>query len=180
MTMKAKPRGAKQLAAFMPDIIAKALSDRGVSEVALISDWAAIVGERVASYARPIQLQWPPRAPRRSPETEAAGATLVLRVEGAFALEAQHCAANIVVRVNGHLGWRCVARVAFRQGPLPEPAMKSVGPPPPPSLEAEQVARRTAAMVDDVELREALTRLGARAIDRSAARARALPPSNES
>ena len=169
MTMKAQPRGAKQLAAFLPNIIERALSDRGISEALLISDWAAIVGERVAGYARPIQLQWPPRAPRRSPDTPTAGATLVLRVEGAFALEAQHCAANIIARINGRLGWRCIERVAFRQGPLPAPAVKRAGPPPPPSLEAEAEARRTAAAIEDTELRKALARLGARAIDRSAA-----------
>jgi len=39
----------------------------------------------------------------------------VLRIDGAFALEAQHAAATIVARVNAHLGWRCVARLAFRQ-----------------------------------------------------------------
>ena len=42
-----------------------------------------------------------------------------LRVEGAFALEAQHSAAIILDRVNAHLGWRCVEKIAFRQGPLP-------------------------------------------------------------
>ncbi|HTR13997.1 MAG TPA: DciA family protein [Roseiarcus sp.] len=173
MTMKAQPRGAKQLAAFMPDIIEKALIDRGISEAVLISDWAAIVGERVAGYARPIQLQWPPRAPRRSPDTPTAGATLVLRVEGAFALEAQHCAANIIARINGRLGWRCIERIAFRQGPLPAPAMKRAGPPPP-TLEAEAEARRAAEAVVDADLRTALARLGARAIDRSAAQTRGL------
>ena len=178
MTMKAQTRGAKPLAAFVPDIIAKALSSRGISEAALISDWAAIVGERVAGYARPIELQWPARPPRRSPDAPAAGATLVLRVEGAFALEAQHCATTIVARVNGHLGWRCIARVVFRQGPLPAPAAKKASAPRPPSLEAETEAQRMAASVDDVELREALTRLGARAIDRSTARGRALPLAN--
>lgn len=174
MSMKARLRGAKQLAAFMPDIIEKALAERGISEAVLISDWAAIVGERVASYARPIQLQWAPRAPKRNPEAPATAATLVLRIEGAFALEAQHSAASILARVNGHLGWRCIERVAFRQGPLPEPSTKRTGPPPPPSREAEAEARRTAATIEDMELREALTRLGARALDSSSARARTL------
>ena len=162
-------RGAKALAEFVPEIIEEALAARGVSKASLIADWPAIVGESIARYARPIELQWRPRPARRDPETAIAPATLVLRVEGAFALEAQHNAAIIAARVNAHLGWRCVEKIAFRQGPLPPPKEKR-RPPPPPSAEAEAEARTAAAAIGDDGLREALTHLGARAIDRSARR----------
>jgi hypothetical protein len=160
-------RGAKALVEFLPGIIEEALAARGLSEASLIADWPAIVGESVARYARPIQLQWPPRATRRDPEAPIAPATLVLRVEGAFALEAQHNAAVIAARVNAHLGWRCVEKIAFRQGPLP-PLREKRRPPPPPSAEAEAEARTASATIENEDLREALTRLGARAIDQSA------------
>jgi hypothetical protein len=160
-------RDAKALAEFMPEIIEEALAARGLSEASLIADWPAVVGESIARYARPVQLQWPPRAARRDPETPIAPATLVLRLDGAFALEAQHNAAIIAARVNAHLGWRCVEKIAFRQGPLP-PLKEKRRPPPSPSAEAEAEARTAAAAIDDDDLREALTRLGARAIDRSA------------
>jgi hypothetical protein len=88
---------------------------------------------------------------------------LVLRVDGAFALEAQHAAAVIVERVNAHLGWRCVDKVAFRQGPLV--AAPPPRPAPPPSAAAEARAGALAQGIEDEELRRALTRLGARAID---------------
>ncbi len=91
-------------------MIEQALAARGLSEASLIADWPAIVGESVARYARPLQLQWPPRPAKRDPEAPIAPATLVLRVDGAFALEAQHSAAIIVERVNAHLGWRCVGK----------------------------------------------------------------------
>ncbi len=162
-------RGAKALAEFMPEIIEEALAVRGLSEASLIADWPAIVGESIARYARPVQLQWRPRAARRDPETPIAPATLVLRVEGAFALEAQHNAAIIAARVNAHLGWRCVEKIAFRQGPLPPPKEKR-RPPPSPSAAAEAEARAAAATIENEDLREALTRFGARAIDRSARR----------
>ncbi len=160
-------RGAKALAELMPGILEEALAARGLSEASLIADWAAIVGEAIARYARPIQLQWPPRAVRRDPDAPIAPATLVLRVEGAFALEAQHNAAVIAQRVNAHVGWRCVEKVAFRQGPLP-PKKERRHAPSPPSAKAESQARTATARVESQELREALTRLGARAIDRSA------------
>jgi hypothetical protein len=88
-------------------------------------------------------------------------------VEGAFALEAQHHAPVIVARVNAHLGWRCVERVAFRQGPLP-PLRQERRPAPAPTAEAKAEATRCVGAIEDDELREALTRLGARAIDKNA------------
>ncbi len=165
--MKPVRRGAKPLAEFMPEVIEATLAARGLSEASLIADWPAIVGETIARYARPIQLQWPPRPPRRDPEAALAPATLVLRVDGAFALEAQHGAGIIVARVNAHLGWRCVDKIAFRQGPLP-PAKERRRMPPAPSGEAVAAASRAAASIEDGELREALAHLGARAIDKAA------------
>ena len=164
--MTAQRRGAKPLAALIGGVIDEALAARGLSEASLITDWPAIVGEAIARYARPLQLQWPPRPAKRDPEARAAPATLILRVDGAFALEAQHNAAVIIERVNAHLGWRCVERIAFRQGPLP-PLREKRRPQPAPSAEAQAEAREAAAAIEDEALREALTRLGARAIDRS-------------
>ena len=143
--MKPARRGAKRLAEFTPGLIAEALAARGLGEASLIADWPAIVGETFARHARPIELQWPPRAARRDPETPARPATLVLRVEGAFALEAQHSASVIVARVNAHLGWRCVDKIAFRQGPLP-PLEDRRRLAPPPSDAAEAAARAAAAL----------------------------------
>ena len=173
--MKPPRRGAKALAEFMPEIIEEALAARGLSEASLVADWPAIVGESIARYARPIQLQWPPRAAKRDPEASIAPSTLVLRVDGAFALEAQHSAAIIVARVNAHLGWRCVEKVAFRQGPLP-PLRQERRSLAAPSADAELEASKAASSVEDEALRTALTRLGARAIDQAARRLQAARP----
>ncbi len=161
--------GAKPLDELMLAVIDEAVAARGLSETGLISDWPAIVGAVIAGYARPLQLQWPPRPAKRDPETPVAPATLVLRVDGAFALEAQHNAAIIVERVNAHLGWRCVDRVAFRQGPLPR-LRERRQPPPVPGDAAETEARKATAAIGDEGLREALARFGAHAIERSARR----------
>jgi hypothetical protein len=170
--MKRGRGGAKPLAEFTPGLIAEALAARGLSETSLIADWPAIVGDALARHARPIELQWPPRAAKRNPDAPTVPATLVLRVEGAFALEAQHSASVIVARVNAHLGWRCIDKIAFRQGPLP-PVKEKRRPAPVPTDAAEAAARAAASPIVDDELRDAVTRLGARAIDRSARLARA-------
>jgi hypothetical protein len=165
--MKRARGGAKPLAEFTPGLIAEALAARGLSETSLIADWPAIVGEALARHARPIELQWPPRAAKRDPDAPTLSATLVLRVEGAFALEAQHSASVILARVNAHLGWRCIDKIAFRQGPLP-PLKEKRRTAPLPSGAAEAAASAAASTIVDDELRDAVTRLGARAIDRSA------------
>jgi hypothetical protein len=103
-----------------------------------------------------------------------APATLVLRVDPAFALEAQHAAPIIVQRVNAHLGWRCVGRVAFRQGPL-APTRQRHHAPPAPSEAARVRAAALAAPIADDELRLALAQLGAHAIDQEARRRRREP-----
>jgi len=160
-----KPRGfAAPLAACLGDLLGPTLAARGLGEASLITHWPEIVGNAIAAYARPIQLQWPPRGGRSDPEQANAPAILVLRIDGAFALEAQHAAATIVARVNAHLGWRCVARLAFRQGPLP-PLAKPRTRRPPPSARAMTSARELAGAIEDEALREALARFGARVID---------------
>jgi hypothetical protein len=165
--MKRARDGAKPMAEFTSGLIAEALAMRGLGETSLIADWPSVVGETLARYARPIELQWPPRAAKRDPDAPIVGATLVLRVESAFALEAQHSASVIVARANAHLGWRCVDKIAFRQGPLP-PVKTKRRAALPPSDAAEAAARAAASPIVDEGLRDAVTRLGARAIDRSA------------
>jgi hypothetical protein len=163
---RGKTRGwAEPLGALLKGVVEPTLAARGLGETSLVTDWPDIVGADIARFARPIQLQWPPRGAKRGVE-ESAPATLVLRVDGAFALEAQHASAIIVERVNAHLGWRCVDRIAFRQGPLVElkPKRRAA---PPPSVAAQAEAAALAQPIDDEELRVALTKLGARAIDRA-------------
>ena len=165
--MKRARGGAKSLAELTPGLVAEALAARGLGETSLIADWPAIVGETLARHARPIELQWPPRAAKRDPDAPIAPATLVLRVESAFALEAQHSAPMIVARANAHLGWRCVDKIAFRQGPLP-PLKAKRRPAAAPSDAAKDAARAAASPIVDDGLRNAVTQLGALAIDKSA------------
>ena len=90
-------------------------------------------------------------------------ATLILRVEGVFALELQHLAPMLVERVNAHLGWRCIGKLALRQAPLQgRPPAKP--PPSPPSPAAVERARDLVAGIEDDALRKALVRLGSRVL----------------
>jgi hypothetical protein len=159
---KARP-WASPLGDFVGPLVEPVLAKHGFGESSLIADWPAIVGANLAGGCRPIRLQWPPRAPKRDPGAPAEPATLVLRVEGAMSLEIQHSAAVIVERVNAHLGWNCVGRLAFRQGPL-EKAASRVRRKSTPGAKAISKGRAAAAGVESEDLRAALERLGARAI----------------
>jgi hypothetical protein len=161
---KRKPL-ATSLGAHLGAVLSPTLAARGLSESSLITHWPEIVGLDIARFARFERLNWPPRGAARDPLEALAPATLILRIDGAFAIEAQHLSQLIAERVNTHLGWRCVAKVAFRQGPLPTPTPRRRIRPPSPEALAE--ARGIGAGVEDDELREALTRLGARVIDRA-------------
>jgi hypothetical protein len=152
----------QSLAELVGAAVDPTLAKQGFGQSSLILHWADVVGARVAACCEPIKLQWPPRARERAPDAPIEPATLVLRVIGAMAIEIQHMAPQIVERVNAHLGWRAVGRLAIRQGPLERAAGPAQVAPPDP--EAVDQARRVTEGIEDPQLREALTLLGARAI----------------
>ncbi len=128
-------------------------------------NWDDIVGERLAANSRPIKLQWPPRPPGRGPDVPVQAATLLIRVEGGFALELQHMADQVLARINSHLGWRCVGRLAFRQGPIDRLDRAKAGRRSPTAI-AVAAAGAEVADISDEALRAALTRLGAHVLTR--------------
>ncbi|MCA9269663.1 MAG: hypothetical protein KDA41_14380, partial [Planctomycetales bacterium] len=77
--------------------------------------------------------------------------------------EIQHLAPVLIERVNSHLGWRCVGRIALRHEPF-TPKRKAVRKPPVADPRAQAEAERLAAGIEDVALRAALTRLGTAAL----------------
>ncbi len=95
---------AKPLADLIDDCLAPALAAQGFAGRAIVSLWPEIVGERLAARTRPLKIDWPRRRP--APGDVSDPATLVVRVEGAFALDMQQLAPLVLERVNTHLGWR--------------------------------------------------------------------------
>ncbi|WP_096703172.1 DUF721 domain-containing protein [Magnetospirillum sp. 15-1] len=128
----------------------------GFAGGALVVDWPAIVGSAVASHTLPLSIKFPPK--------ERTEGTLVVKVDsGAFALEMQHLEPLILERINGYFGWKAVARLKLRQGPLPESTTKAKpAPAAPPQPDAPLPAGDRLAQVEDPELREVLERLGRR------------------
>ncbi len=147
---------AKPLAELIDDCIAPALAAQGFAGRAIVSLWPEIVGERLAARSRPLKIDWPRRRP--APGEASEPATMVVRVESAFALEMQHLGPLLVERVNTHLGWRAVGKLVLKQGPVAAPVTAK----PAPKLDNETAARVEAQVsgVADEGLREALAKLG--------------------
>ncbi len=164
--------GGRPLADWVDGCIAPALARFGFGEVDIVSGWADIAGPRVAAFAEPVEIKWPRKgASSKTPKLDAPAepgggrppATLVVRVDGAFALELQHLAPLLIERINAHLGWRCIGKLALRQAPLAgRPARAAPVPPPKPAAVA--AAQGLTGGIEDEALRDALVRLGARAL----------------
>jgi hypothetical protein len=158
----------KSWARPLADLVAGALdpvvAKQGFGQSDVILNWDDIVGARLAAVCEPIRLQWPVRPKNAPPQRAPEPATLILRVESGFALELQHMAGLLIERVNTRLGWRCIGKISLRQGPLPRatPAPERRRPP---GAEAQLAAAAATQGVDHADLRDALTRLGARVLE---------------
>ncbi|MBS9476810.1 DUF721 domain-containing protein [Ancylobacter radicis] len=147
-------RGPKPLADLIDATIAESCRQRGLASVEIVTRWADIVGEALAARAVPIKLAWPSR--QDSPEP----GVLHVRVEGGYAIELQHDAPVVIERVNRYFGWRCIGRLALRQGPVPvlrPPRRRFIEPG---EAECAAIASRLGPF-DDPGLAAALARLGA-------------------
>lgn len=151
-------RGAQPISALLENAIEPALRAKGFASSAIHMHWAEIVGPELARWSEPASLRWPPRPPGAVATKE--GATLTIRVEGAFALDLQHRAPQVVDRINGYFGWRCVERLTFKQGPVrkPQPAPRRAKPEL--TVDASRRLDRLLEPVDSPTLKAALARLG--------------------
>jgi hypothetical protein len=160
----ARPR---PLAELIDVSLGRALAAQGFATSDVLVAWPDIVGERLAAATQPLKIEWPRRRAGADPTARPDPATLVIRVESAFALDVQHLAPVIVERVNAHYGWRCIGKLVLKQGPVRRPGSARRSPSPPlPEADRARIADAVAG-VDEEGLRGALDRLG-QAIARTA------------
>lgn len=125
---------------------------RGFADGRVVADWAEIVGPLLARSSLPLRIVYPQGA-----RTDG---TLHLKIApGGLATEIQHVEPILIERINGHFGYRAVARLRLVQGPLPPPPPAPEAPAP---LDAEAEARLKHALegVRDPALRTRLESLG--------------------
>ncbi|WP_085771035.1 DUF721 domain-containing protein [Methylocystis bryophila] len=150
----------RRLAELVNRALDPLIAKQGFGETALLTQWETVVGARLAAICEPERLKWPPRPKNPPKEAPIQAATLMLRVEPGFGLDVQHMAGALIDRINAHLGWRCVARIAMRQEPLRRaaPKRRPEATPRDPDLRAR--AEAATQGIADEALRRALTKLG--------------------
>ena len=126
---------------------------RGLADGAIVRHWSAIVGPEFARYTAPEKLVFP--------TGERAAGTLHLRVSsGSAATLIQHQEPAILERINGYFGYRAVARLALKQGPLPVAADVPAERDPVLPEDEERALSASLTSIEDEELRDALQSLG--------------------
>jgi len=167
----ARPRNtsfvpAKAVGTFVPRLTQKAFEKYGFSAATLLTDWAAIVGKVLARDTLPERLKWP-RGVEAYGETVAGdegrpGATLILKVDPARALDIDYKRAQILERINSYFGYRAVAEIKLVQGAIPAHQGRSLPAQPTASRAApalRPVIATDMSQVMDEGLRAALERL---------------------
>ena len=166
---RAKPfrKGPRALGELAPKALSPAAARLGFGQSDIILHWPDIAGERLAQVSEPERLRWPVQ-PKNAAESGPEPASLILRVEGAFAIEVQHLSQLLIQRINTRLGWRCVGRIVIRQGPVRRRTV-GCGKAPQPPEHAMRAAARVTDGIAEGKLRAALNRLGARVLSSSTA-----------
>jgi hypothetical protein len=152
-----RPNSAKtrSVGEFLPSLMRPAFEKYGFSSAAILTDWAALAGPELAAYTAPERLKWPRQKPGEDSKGAArqTGATLVLRVVGARALEVEHRRPQIIERLNASFGYRAVAEIRLVQAPMEKRETRPARPAPLPQPAAglEHIAEE--------RLRSAIARL---------------------
>jgi len=123
-----KPRSARPLSDLVRPALADAFKAQGFAAADILRCWPEIAGERLASHSLPLRIVWPPRRKDGARDAPQEPATLILKVESAFALDVEMAGAQIIERINAVFGWRCVGRLRLRQGPVTGPPAEKAAP----------------------------------------------------
>ena len=99
-TDKRHPYGPRPIGALLPALTRSAFRRRSPAAAQIMTDWPEIVGPALSQLTAPRRLQ---------------SGTLTLACSGPIALELQHLAAQLMERINAHLGRVVVERLRFAQ-----------------------------------------------------------------
>jgi hypothetical protein len=163
-----RPRAARALSDLLKPALADALKAQGFAAADILGRWPEIAGPRLAAASLPVRVLFPPRPKAAPPDQPPPPATLVLKVESAYALEVEMQAAEIMERINRVFGWRCIGRLRLRQGPVAHTGNRKAAPPA--ALGPDDKARlgRRLSSIEDDGLKASLERLGTAVLARRA------------
>ncbi|MCB5424044.1 DUF721 domain-containing protein [Altererythrobacter sp. CC-YST694] len=152
-----RPRGgpARAIADLMPDIGRTAFRRFGFIQSSVVTRWPEIVGPKHAEVCVPESIRFPPGEKNEG--------ILQLAVTPAHAPLIQHVIPEIIERVNRFFGYKAVARVKLRQGPVKAPYAQrgtaKTGAPPPSLKPIPMELGESLRDIGDPELRTVLESL---------------------
>lgn len=111
MSTKDRNKGPRAIDSLMSGAARRVFRKQGFVEASVITKWRQIVGDMLAEHCLPERM--------RFPRGKKNGATLVIRSEGAFALELQHLEPLILERINTFFGYLAVEKIQILHGALP-------------------------------------------------------------
>jgi len=161
----APSKGFARTSSLLTQRIRKASESRGFAQSRLLTHWEEVVGEDVASIARPVNVSY---------GRQGFGATLTLLTTGAQAPMLEMQKEQIRAKVNAVYGYNAISRVkitqtaptGFTEGRAvfdrPEAPRK-----PEPSPEIKAAAAQSAVGVKSDDLRNALERLAQNVLTKS-------------
>jgi hypothetical protein len=149
-------RGPRPFAQEASALLKHHLAARGFAQIELVTRWAEIAGQALAEHCFPYRLSAP----------GASGSTLTLVADDRAALELQHQAPKLIDKINGYFGRAAVSKIKVVAGDIPRalaarPAQRAL------SAEERAELERMVESVQDLTLRDALTRLGRHALAES-------------
>ena len=134
--------GPRPLSALVPRLTRPAFRRRAPATAQVLADWSTIVGPAIAAVTTPRRLS---------------AGSLTIACAGPIAMELQYLSAELIGRINAHLGSQIVASLRFVQ---------TAAPPPPPlplqttPADVTAAADQAVATLPEGELRAALAALG--------------------
>ena len=158
-------RGFKSASGLLQSRIRTASQTRGFAETRLLTHWAEIVGSEIAAQAHPVKVGY---------GRGGLGATLTILTTGAVAPMIEMQKEQIRERVNTCYGYTAISYVritqtsphGFSEGQLTFQARKAEAAPKGPTEHDLTAAKSTTAAVGDTALRDALTQLGGRILEK--------------
>jgi len=149
-------RGPRPFAQEAGALLKHHLSARGFAQIELVTRWAEIAGQALAEHCFPYRLS----------NLNASGATLTLVADDRAALELQHQTPKLIDKINAYFGRNVVSKIKVVAGDIPSAhsprrARRAL------STEERAELERLVHSVQDLTLRDALTRLGRHALAES-------------
>ncbi|MBX2805623.1 MAG: DUF721 domain-containing protein [Hyphomicrobiales bacterium] len=149
-----KHRKAQAVGEFVPKVMRPAFEKFGFPAAAILTEWSAIAGTEIAAFTAPEKLKWPRKEHGEDDTGQQRGATLILRVSGARALEVDHMRPRIIERINASFGYRAVSEIRLIQAPIAEkPSAKQ------PKIDESASNDPLLADIPDSPLKDALARI---------------------